>query len=200
MCISCIAGRKGSISSHKALIPQSSRTSKVQTVDKSTELAATQPIATALFERLHAVVDNDANELLRLSVTLQLFEIRSGSERSGPGCAVTARVRGLDQGAVGEQAGAVVETNRGEDGGHVIVVREVGVQLATEREGRVAGVEGAVSRGVVVYRLACQAGDELVGEAYALGWSERVAMRIAVVLVEGLSSLVGLHDNICRVY
>ena len=65
-------------------------------------------------------------------------------------------------------------------------MREVGVQLATERKCQVAAVESAVRGSMVVDRLACQASNELVGESYTLTWAERIAMGIAVVLVKSL--------------
>lgn len=65
-------------------------------------------------------------------------------------------------------------------------MREVGIQLATERECHVAVVKSTVCGSVIVDRLACQASNELVGESYTLTWAERIAMGIAVVLVKSL--------------
>jgi len=69
-------------------------------------------------------------------------------------------------------------------------VGEVRVQLAAQGESGVGGVEGGVGGGVVGDGRVCQAGDELVCEADALGWAEGVAVGVAVVFVESL--LVGL--------
>jgi len=168
------------------LIPQSTGTSEAQTFDERAQLASTQPISATLFQVLHAVVDNDTNKLFGLAATLQLLEVRSGSERCGPRRAVAACVFGFDNRVVGKRCGVFVQSHCGEDGGHVVVVREVGVQLAAERERDVAVVESAVCGSVVVDRLACQASDELVGESYTLAWAERIPMGIAVVLVKSL--------------
>jgi len=63
---------------------------------------------------------------------------------------------------------------------------EVCVQGAVERESSWVSIKGAVDGGFVADGLAGEAGDELVGEADALGWTERVAEAVAVVLVESL--------------
>jgi hypothetical protein len=116
--------------SHKASIPQTSRARTPQTLHKSPQLATTQPIATALLERLHAVIDNDPHKLLRpLSTALQLLKVRPGSKRRGPSGTVTAGVLGLDESIVRQGRGGVVQAHCGEDGGHVVVVTEVGVQF-----------------------------------------------------------------------
>lgn len=168
------------------MIPQPAGTSEAQALNKRTQLASAQPISATLFQVLHAVVDYDTNKLFGLAATLQLLEVRSGSERCSPCRAVATRVFGFDDRVVRKRCGVVVQAHCGEDGGHVVVVREVGVQLAAERECHVAVVESAVCGSVIVDRLACQASDELVGESHTLAWAERISMRIAVVLVKSL--------------
>ena len=168
------------------MVPQSTGTSEAQTFDERAQLAPAQSISTALLQVLHAVVDYDANKLFGLAATLQLFEVRSGSERCSPRRAVATCVFSFDNRVVGQRRGVVVQTHCGEDGSHVVVVCEVGVQLATERKCQVAAVESAVRGSMVVDRLACQASNELVGESYTLTWAERIAMGIAVVLVNSL--------------
>ena len=168
------------------MIPQSAGTSEAQTFDERTQLAPAQSISATLLQVLHAVIDNDTNEFFGLAATLQLLEVRSGSERCGPGRAVAACVFGFDNRVVRERCGVVVQSHCGEDGGHVVVVREVGVQLAAEWECHVAVVESAICGSVVVDRLACQASDELVRESYTLAWAEWISMGVAVVLVKSL--------------
>ena len=168
------------------MIPEPTGTREAQTFNERTQLTPAQLISTALFQVLHAVVDDDSHELFGLAATLQLLEVRSGSERCGPRRAVATCVFGFDDRIVGKRRGVVVQSHCGEDGGHVVVVREVGVQLAAERERDVAVVESAVCGSVVVDRLACQASDELVGESYTLAWAEWISMGIAVVLVKSL--------------
>ena len=116
---------------HKAPIPQASRARKTQTLNKSTQLAATQPIPTALLKRLHAIIDNDPHKLIRsLPTALQLLKVCPGSKRSGPSSAVASRVLGLNDSIVGQGRGGVVQSHGGEDGRHVVVVGEVRVQFA----------------------------------------------------------------------
>lgn len=116
---------------HKAPIPQASRARKTQTLNKSPQPAATQPITTALLKRLHAIIDNDPHKLLRsLPTALQFLKIRSRSKRSSPSGTVAPRVLGLDDSIVRQGRSGVVQSHGGKDGGHVVVVGEVGVQLA----------------------------------------------------------------------
>ena len=53
---------------------------------------------------------------------------------------------------------------------------EIGVQGEVQGESGVAGVEGGVCRCVVFDRGRGEAGDELVCEADALGWTKGVAV------------------------
>ena len=168
------------------MVPQSTGTSEAQTVNKCAQLAPAQPISATLLQVLHAVVHDNTNKLFGFAATLQLLEVRSGSERCGPRRAVATCVFGFDDRIVGKRRGVVVQSHCGEDGGHVVVVREVGVQLAAEWECHVAVVESAICGSVVVDRLACQASDELVRESYTLAWAEWISMGVAVVLVKSL--------------
>lgn len=88
------------------------------------------------------------------------------------------RLRGCLDRSVGEWARAVVQAHGAEYCGHVVVVAEVGVKggLFAEGEGGARGVQGVVRRGVVFHRTVGQAGDQFVGEAYALSRSQSVAI------------------------
>jgi hypothetical protein len=113
---------------HKAPIPQTPRPRKPQTLNESPQLTPTQPIATALLKRLHAIINNNPHKLLlALSSTLQLLKVCPGSERRSPSSTVTAGVLWLDNSVVGQGRGGVVKTHCGEDCRHVVVMTEVGV-------------------------------------------------------------------------
>lgn len=170
----------------KTLIPQPTTPRKAQTIHKRTERASSQPITTTLLQRLHTIIDNHSNHLLLLPTTLQLLKIRSRSERHSPRSTVPTGLLSLDHSRVWQRRSPVVEAQRGEDGGHVVVVAEISVESAIQWEGCGVGVEGAVDGGFVVDGLAGEAGDELVGEADALGRAEGVAVAVAVVFVQGL--------------
>jgi hypothetical protein len=136
---------------HKASIPQAPRPRKPQILNESPQLTPTQPIATALLKRLHAIINNNPHKLLlALSSTLQLLKVRPRSKRRGPSSAVTAGVLWLDNSVVGQGRGGVVQTHCGEDCCHVVVMTEVCVQFAAQGESGVGRVEGAVGGGVVV--------------------------------------------------
>jgi hypothetical protein len=174
------------IALHEALVPAPIGARETKTTNELAKRATPQPVPTALFQGLHAVIDNDAHELFGLAATLQFLEVRSRSERRGPRGAVASCILGFHDRGIREGRRGVIQAERGEDGGHVVVVGEVCVERAAEGEGGFAGIEGAVGRGVVVYGLVGQAGDELVGEAYALGWAEGVTVGVAVIFIQGL--------------
>lgn len=115
----------------------------------------------------------------------ELLEIRARRKRHGVRGRIPVRLRGGLDRRVGQLAGGVVESHGEEDGGHIVVVAEVGVQGAAQGEGRRVLVQRAVGGGVVLHGLVGHAGDELVGEADALRGAERVAGAVAVEFVQG---------------
>lgn len=93
-----------------ALIPQTSRAREAKTVNECAQLTSAKSITTALLQALHAVVDDDADELFGLAATLQLLEVGSRRKRCRPGRAVSTRILSLDNGDVREGCGVVVES------------------------------------------------------------------------------------------
>ncbi|KAI7180512.1 hypothetical protein KC360_g123 [Hortaea werneckii] len=122
------------------------RFDKVERVDKRTQSAAAQGISPALRERLHTIINEDPHQFLIMPLTCHLFEISTGCERRSPSSTTAVRLWRLNDRSVGKSHRGVVQTQRGEDGRHVIVVREVCIQLTTERKRRVALIEGPIRR------------------------------------------------------
>lgn len=168
---------------NETLVPITPTTGKRQTIDKSAESAPPKLITTASMQRDNSVVDNHTHQLLTIALTLQLLKVSSSAKRHCVGSRVTLRLLRRLNSAVGKRRGVVVQAQGEENGRHVVVVGEVGVQLSAQGEGGVVAVEGGVGRCVVDDCFVGQTGDQLVCEADALGWAQGIAGAVAVVFV-----------------
>lgn len=99
-------------------------------------------------------------------------------------------MRGALHGGIGKRLRRIVQPERGQDARHVVVVAEVGVDLAVDGEGSGIGVERAVDVSDELDGGLGEAGEELGDVADALGGSEGVAVGVAVPFPEGLVVVV----------
>lgn len=122
-------------------------------------------------ERLHRVVHEQPHALRAAAV--EALDDHARGERHD--LVHEERARGVWVRRV-ERRGLVEEAHGREDRDHLVVVREVRVERAVEREGFGRGVERAVRLRVVRHVLCGEARDELVDVADALDGAEGLAV------------------------
>ena len=163
----------------KALLPQAPHPNKLQSLHKPLQHTPTIPIRAAELEINHPIINQhphqlrarDPLELLIIAETRHPLDVGARGERHAPSRAVSA-VAGREGHRARERGRAVVQAKRGEDGRHVVVVAEIRIQSPSQREGARVRVEGRIGAGVVLDEGVGEAGEELVGEADALGGAE----------------------------
>ena len=115
------------------------------------------------FEGLLGIVDQNP-DVLSLTTLQFLYNHPSGEgddTRSEPGAAWVG-------GSCVLRGGLFEETHSGEDGDHLVIVREVGIDGAVEGEGRRVGIKSVVGLGAVNNGRSGKTSDELVDIAYTL--------------------------------
>ncbi len=100
---------------------------KPQPSDKFTQRTLAQSVTITLRQRLYSVIHYHTHEFFRFAMTLQLLDIRPCSERYSPSRAITLGCPKLNNCAIRQQFGVIVQPQRGKDGSHVIIVAEIGI-------------------------------------------------------------------------
>lgn len=119
------------------------------------------------FEGLLGIVDQNP-DVLSLTTLQFLYNHPSGEgddTRSEPGAAWVG-------GSCVQRGGLFEETHSGEDGDHLVIVREVGIDGAVEGEGCRVRIESVVGLGAVNNGRSGKTSDELVDIAYTLNRSK----------------------------